>query len=263
MTERDTPHPARGRTAITVVSNRSVVEAIASPTVEVVDVSIADDAPASIRKRIVSLCNEHETPIELVSRSELSRRSRQPRHDQGVCARIRLMLVSEVEQFVDSITGKRAANPTRVIALDGITNPQNIGMIVRSAAAAGIDAILWPLAGSPWIDGLVIKSSAATIYRMRVIRTHTLEEGLHELKRSGFRTVGLDARAGRSLYSLEPLHRVVIVIGSETLGLTETVRKLVDELVEIPIHPDVESLNAAAAATLACFHVTGRSHGKK
>jgi 23S rRNA (guanosine2251-2'-O)-methyltransferase len=178
-----------------------------------------------------------------------------------VVARIRLMNVTEVDAFTEGLTGAGAARPARVIALDGVTNPQNIGMIVRSAAAAGMDAILWPGAGSPWVSGLIIKASAATVYRFPIVRCHTLAEGLYELKAAGFTLFGLASGVGGNLFDLDAPHRAAFVVGSETEGLSPEIDGLMDERLSIPMAPGVESLNVAAAATLVCFAATGG--GKK
>jgi len=142
-----------------------------------------------------------------------------------------------------------------VLALDGVTNSQNIGMIVRSAVATGMDALLWPTVGSPWINGLVVKASAGTVLRCPIVRCATLVEGVVALQASGFTSIGLSADAEETLDALVSPHRAVYVVGSETRGLSEDVQALLDRRVRIPMRGGVESLNVAVAASLICFHV--------
>src|SRR5690606_10472473 len=112
------------------------------------------------------------------------------------------------------------AIPTRVLAMDTITNPQNLGMIIRSAVAAGISAVLWPRVGCPWVNGLVIKSSAATVYKVPIVVCHDLASAIGHLQGVGFRVAGLEADDGTDLFDHTPSHRAVYVIGSETTGIS-------------------------------------------
>ena len=248
---------SRGQTHITVYGRRAVLEALAAKTVETIAVTVAQETPAPFRKELAGACRARGVEPTVANFAEVGRLSGDARNDQGVVARIRLMNVTEVDAFVQGLTGAAAARPVRIIALDAVTNPQNIGMIVRSAAAAGIDAILWPGAGSPWVSGLIIKASAATVYGFAIIRCHTLAEGLYELKAAGFTLFGLASEAGANLFELRPPHRAAFVVGSETEGLSPEIDALMDERLSIPMAPGIESLNVAAAATLVCFAATG------
>lgn len=243
----------RGSTELIVFGHRAVLEALEAPSVEVLKVRRADRAPASFLHELNQACKTRGVTPEVTSEAEVHAVSGAPRHDQGVAARIRLTNIIEPEVFAQSLTGKRAAHPTRLIALDNVTNPQNIGMIVRSAVASGMSAMLWPTVGSPWIDGLTIKSSASTIYRATVIRCGLLAEGLWTLKEFGFRVIGLSGDAPTRLVEHQPPHRAVYVVGSETLGISPSVAETVDEFVSIPMRGGVESLNVAVAAALVCF----------
>lgn len=245
----------RGHAEVVVFGRRAVLEALAERAVEVLEVRAAKDAPAPFRKELGAACRERGAPSpELTDARGVSALSGEPRHDQGVAARVRLTRVMEVDAFAQSLTGANAKNPARVIALDGVTNPQNVGMIIRSAAAAGMSAILWPLVGSPWVNGLIVKSSASTIFRFPIVRCHTLSEGLWELKRAGFTLYGLAADGATSLFDCRPAHRGAFIMGGETEGLSRETLDLLDERVSIPMAAGVESLNVAVAAGLVCFH---------
>ena len=240
-------------TTITVFGRRAVMEALATREVEVEEVIVAGRAPAAFRRDLAGACRERGvTPITADGR-HVSERSGDARNDQGVCAEVRLTLVSEVEAFAESLTGAGARRPARLLALDGVTNPQNVGMIVRSALGAGMAGVLWPSRGAPWISGLIVKASASTIYRCPIVRCGALEEGLWGLKGAGFNVVGLDARAETPVDAHEPAHRAVYVVGSETEGLSDGALECLDERVRIPLRAGVESLNAAVAAALVCY----------
>ncbi len=263
MTTEDSPAGprGRGRTTITIYGRRAALEALALETVEPEAVVVAGEVAGDFRRELARACRARGIEARVADFAEVGRLSGDARHDQGVVARIRLKNVGEVEDFVESLTGPSAAKPARVLALDGITNPQNIGMILRCAAGAGLDAILWPSAGCPWINGLILKASAATALRFPILRCHTLAEGLYELAGAGFRLVGLCAGSEggqrRSLFDFVTPHRAVFLLGSEATGLSPEIDALLDERVTIPMAAGVESLNVAVAAGLVCFHAMG------
>lgn len=245
----------RGSTELVVFGHRAVLEALAASSVEVLKVRRSDRAPASFVKELNQASRARGIEPETTSEGEVHAVSGAPRHDQGVAAKIRLTNIIEPEVFAQSLTGKRAAHPTRLIALDQVTNPQNIGMIVRSAVASGMSGMLWPTIGSPWIDGLTIKSSASTIYHATIIRCGLLAEGLWTLKEFGFRVIGVAGDAPTWLHDHRSAHRAVYVVGSETQGISPSVAETLDESISIPMRNGVESLNVAVAAALVCFAV--------
>jgi 23S rRNA (guanosine2251-2'-O)-methyltransferase len=144
-----------------------------------------------------------------------------------------------------------------VLVLDRLTNPANVGMILRSATAAGLDGVLLARRGLPAIDPLVVKASAGIAFRAPVLRSGTVEEGCAALAEAGFTLYGLDAR-GDSLLGATLPDRVALVLGNETEGLSSGVRPLLDGLLAIPMHADVESLGVASAGAVAAFELSRR-----
>lgn len=239
---------------------RAVREALGAGDGAVVEsLHLSRRLPAAVRSELSSLARAAGASVEVVRAEAISALTGEPRHDQGVAARVRLRRLMEVEGFVATTRGRGARTATRVLALDGVTNSQNVGMIVRSAVAAGMDALLWPTTGSPWINGLVVKASAATVLRCPVVRCADLVQGLVALHGAGFSLIGLAGEGEAALSDHVPPHRAVYVVGSETKGLSEGVRALLDTRIRIPMQGGVESLNVAVAASLVCFHVAERS----
>lgn len=260
MTRRDAH---RGETEITVFGRHPVLEAIRAQGAEVCEVKLVKGPATPDRRALRQAAISAGIAIEEISRQELSRYTRAPKHDQGVAARLRLMRVIEVDAFVEASKGRAARRPSRVIALDGVTNSQNVGMVVRCVVGAGLDGILWPMRGQPWINGLVVRAAAGSIFECPVIRCESLTMGLAALQAGGFSCVGLDAAAGRSLFDTDLSHRAVFVLGSETTGLSEDVCGLLDDRVSIPMAGPIESLNVAVAAGLVCFHIGGLMHRRR
>jgi 23S rRNA (guanosine2251-2'-O)-methyltransferase len=254
MTRRDT---RRGETEIVVFGRHPVLEAIRSQGADVCEVKIVKARSTSDRRALRHEVVSAGIAIEEISRDEMSRYTGAPRHDQGFAAKIRLLRVIEVDAFVEASKGRAARKPSRLIALDGVTNSQNVGMVVRSVVGAGLDGILWPLVDQPWINGLVVRAAAGSIFECPIVRCESLPAGLATLQAAGFSCVGLDASAEHSLFASVPSHRAVFVLGSEALGLSEGVGGLLDDRVSIPMAGPLESLNVAVAAGLVCFHASG------
>jgi 23S rRNA (guanosine2251-2'-O)-methyltransferase len=178
---------------------------------------------------------------------EVSRLSRNGRQDQGVAADVIAPGMRPLSEFVPGALA---------LVLDGITNPANVGMILRTATAAGVDAVIVPSAGVADLGPLVIKASAGVAFRAPIVRARTAAEAVAALRDThGYRIYGVDPRGERSLYDSRPFAaRSAFVIGGEHEGYSVDV----DESVSIPLASDVESLNAAVAAGVLCFELVRR-----
>ncbi len=254
MTRRDA---GRGDTLITIFGHHPVREALRSAGGEVSEIRIVTGSPAREFRALKHEARLAGVALEEISREEMSRYTGAPRHDQGVAARVRLLRVIEVEAFIENTKGQNARNPARIIALDGVTNSQNVGMVVRSVVGAGLSGMLWPMVGQPWVNGLVVRAAAGSVFECPILRCDSLVAGLSMLQAAGFHCLALEAGARRSLFAKPPSHREVFVLGSESKGLSEAVGGLVDERVAIPMAGPLESLNVAVAAGLVCFHAGG------
>jgi 23S rRNA (guanosine2251-2'-O)-methyltransferase len=162
--------------------------------------------------------------------------------------------MAPVTEFVADLGTRRGA---AVLVLDRVTNPANVGMVLRSATAAGLDGVLLPRRGVPAIDPLVIKASAGVAFSAPVLRAATAEEGCAMLRAGGFAVFGL-AAGGDSLFDAELPARVALVLGNETAGLSEEVRARLDGTLAIPMFGGVESLNVASAAAVAAYELLRR-----
>lgn len=243
--------PLERDATIGIVGRRAVLEALAAPEVEVELVRLARGAPAAVRTEVQQACKRREVRCEVGSAARLRELADEPRHDQGVAARVTLREVVPVEQAV-----AEAGPHAHWLALDGITNPSNAGMIARSAAASGMAGLLWPRIGTPWLAALVVKASAGAVLRCRIARSDALADGLDVFRAAGFACIGLDAERGDDLYATPVPPRAVYVVGAESEGLSRGATERLDASVRIPIDERVESLNAAVAAALVCFHVS-------
>lgn len=253
----------RGETEIVVFGRHPVDEALRSEGAEVLEVKIARGQSAGDRRALRGRCHSLSLPFQEVSRAALTEWTRADRHDQGVAARVRLRNVIEVDSFIAMGRGQAARKPSHLMALDGVTNSQNVGMVVRSVVGAGLSGLLWPLAGQPWINGLVVRAAVGAIFECPIVTCETLSIGLASLQAAGFTALGLDAGATASVFEIPPPHRSVYIMGSESVGISEDIRAMLDERVSIPMAGPLESLNVAVAAGLVAFHAGGLLGGSK
>ena len=239
-------------TFITVYGRKPVLEALDDPDLRVDKVILAEGLRGEPVRAIVDAARERGVPVQRASAHRVKVLAGNGRHDQGVLADVVAPRMAPVEEFLATLRG-----PASVLVLDRVTNPANVGMILRTATAAGLDGVLLPRRGTPAIDPLVVKASAGVAFRAPVLRSATAEEGCATLRAGGFAVYGLDA-TGASLLDAALPERVALVLGNETDGLSDAVRPGLDGLLAIPMQGGVESLNVASAAAVAAFELLRR-----
>lgn len=146
-----------------------------------------------------------------------------------------------------------------VVLLDGVTDPQNLGSIARSAEAAGAGGLVLPRRRSAHVTVAAEKAAAGALSWVRVALVPNIAGALSDLAGAGFWSVGLDGEADATLWDSPLLEgRVALVVGAEGQGLSRLVRERCDGLAAIPLRGRVGSLNASAAAAVALFEVVRR-----
>lgn len=150
---------------------------------------------------------------------------------------------------------------SKLIILDHVTDPQNLGAILRSAAAFSIDGVLYPKDGSSGENGTVAKAASGALDIVPLIEITNISNTIKELKKDGFWIVGMDGTAKDYIDSQQKLFdgKVAIIMGSEGKGLRDLVKKNCDLLVKIPIQSKMESLNVSNAAAIAMYEIAKNS----
>jgi 23S rRNA (guanosine2251-2'-O)-methyltransferase len=237
---------------ITVYGRNPVLEALEDPGLECFRLHLADsNKPAPALDRMQQLARQRGAEVCFHGKRELSRISRNGKQDQGVAADIVCPGFRQLDQYLALPQLRRQ----RLLALDGISNPQNLGMLVRSAVAGGIDGIVWSPRGNAELGPLAIKASTGTLYRAPILRCEQLISGLQACRDAGFAIRVLGAESPTSLLELTGADTasVVYVLGNETRGVSDDVRRLADASVSIPMANGVESLNVAVTAALIAY----------
>lgn len=249
---------------MTVYGRKPVLEALGDPALQVDKVVLAESADRDAVRTFTEAARSRGLVLQRASAQRVKVLAGNGRQDQGVLADVVAPRMRPLEHFLEDLTGG-----ARVLVLDGLTNPANVGMILRSATGAGLEGVLLPRRGVPSIDPLVIKASAGVAFHAPVLRARTAADGLAALAEAGFVLFGLDGPGdaaersssrvtATSLFDVELPDRVALVVGGETDGLTDDVRAELHGTVTIPLAEGVESLNAAVAASLACFELARR-----
>ncbi len=193
-------------------------------------------------------------PLLEVSKTDLDRMTDGALH-QGLGLQVPPYSYAHVDDLLASAAS--AGEAALLVALDGITDPRNLGAIVRSAAAFGGHGVLVPERRAAGMTASAWKTSAGAAARVPVARATNLTRALESLKKQGVFVVGLDADGDVMLPSLALARDpVVLVVGSEGKGLSRLVRETCDQVVSIPMQAATESLNAGVAAGVALYEVS-------
>lgn len=246
--------PRRSEDAELVTGRNSVVEALRA-RIPASTLYIAARADMDDRMReALSLASKRDIPVLEIMRPELDRMTGPDAVHQGIALKVPAYEYAHplelLERAVDS-----GATPL-LVALDGVTDPRNLGAIVRSAAAFGAQGVIVPQRRSVGMTAAAWKTSAGAAARVPVAMAANLTQTLAAFKKQGVFVLGLDGGGDTPLPGISFADRpIVIVVGSEGKGLSRLVTETCDAIVSIPISSDTESLNAGIAVSVALYEV--------
>jgi 23S rRNA (guanosine2251-2'-O)-methyltransferase len=198
-------------------------------------------------RALTALARQHNVPVRDVTPDVLQRDARGGVH-QGVVADADEAREYSVEDLVRGATG-----PPLLVVLDGIEDPHNLGAILRTADAAGVDGVIVQSRRSAALGGAAAKASAGAVAHVRMAEVVNIARALEDLKEAGVWTVGLAGEAPAAYDSIDFTVPSAIVLGAEGSGLRRLVRERCDFLARIPMRGHVDSLNVSVAAGIALF----------
>jgi 23S rRNA (guanosine2251-2'-O)-methyltransferase len=209
----------------------------------------ADMEPSQVVDDIVELARDQKVAVREVSRRAFDAEAR-TQAPQGVLARCAPL----AETPLDDLAARPGAF---LLVLDGVTDPQNLGAVLRAAECAGVTGVVLPRHRSVHVTPTVTKAAAGAVEHLPLCLVGGVPTAIGRLRQLEVLTIGLDAAGPTPVFDLPvgPGDRVALVLGAEGAGLGRLVRQRVDLLASIPMRGQLNSLNVAAAAAVACFEV--------
>jgi len=239
-----------------LVGRNPVVEALrAAIPATALYVQIGIDADERVTEAI-HISGDRGLPLLEVSKTEIDRRTGGILH-QGLALQVPPFQYDELPDLLD-LVAQSTATPL-LVALDGVTDPRNLGAVIRSAVAFGAQGIILPTRRSATMTATAWRTSAGTAARIPVAQVANLVRALKECQKAGMMVAGLDADGDTTIdelpYATDPL---VIVVGSEGRGMSRLVGETCDVRLSIPMTSQAESLNASVAAAVTLAEVARR-----
>jgi len=189
--------------------------------------------------------------VAFADEAEISRNCGRDARHQGIAAVVREYAYVEFEDMLE-------AKPDPILLIDGVTDPRNLGAILRSAEGAGVGNIVIAKDHTVGMTSAAIKSSAGAWIHLKIARCGNVARALEDLKQAGYWIAALVPGGDISLYDLDVTSKLAIVIGSEGKGVREIIKKTTDYLVDIPMRGKVASLNVSVATAVALYEIARR-----
>jgi 23S rRNA (guanosine2251-2'-O)-methyltransferase len=227
-----------------------IIEAFRAGTT-VAKIFIRFGTQGHVVEEIKRYAREHGVPVTQLDKQKFDRLGA-PKEAQGIVALIEEISLLSLEELIGT---RREQDPPFFLAVDNVTDPRNLGAILRTAECAGVHGIILPQRDSSPITDVVMKTSAGATAHLPIARVGNLHQALLEVKEADIWVAGLDAEGDTDLLAFDGYRPICLVVGSEGKGLRPLIRKSCDILLRIPMWGQVGSLNASVAAALALYEV--------
>lgn len=201
-------------------------------------------------KELISLLKE-DIKVEVVSKSKLDKLVNTSYH-QGYVAKIKEYPYYELDNVLSLIKDKE--NPL-LLMLDGVSDPHNMGAILRTCDAVGVDAVIVDKVGSCPLNATVAKTSTGAIETVKVVKVSNLNQTIEKLKKIGYWVVGAEANESQDYRKIDYNSPILLIVGSEGKGISKLVLKNCDFKVKIPMVGKVNSLNVSVATALLLYEI--------
>jgi 23S rRNA (guanosine2251-2'-O)-methyltransferase len=220
-------------------------------------------APASIRTLYIRSGDERRFEEEMdsvriaggqvgfASEADLTRNCGRDARHQGIAAIVREYEYADLDEMLDR-------KPDPILVIDGVTDPRNLGAILRSAEGAGVGNLVIAKDHTVGVTPAAVKSSAGAWIHLKIARCGNVARTLENLKEGGYWIAALAPGGNVSIYNLDVSSPLAIVIGSEGKGVRELIKKTADFIVDIPMRGKVASLNVSVATAVALYEIARR-----
>ena len=245
MSKNFKPASESNRQQLIIYGRHAVLAALTNPARQISKILCTKENADEIR-RVSKL------PPQIVDRKEIDKLLPADAVHQGFalfCSRLPNYSLEEVIEMAND------KDKCHILILDQVTDPQNIGAIIRSSVAFGALALIIQDKNSPLESGAMDKASAGMIEHLPIARVTNLSRAIEQLKNAGFWTIGMDGYANITIDKLDKSGKTAIIMGSEGKGMRRLVEESCDTAVRLPISPLTESLNVATAAAIALYEI--------
>lgn len=247
--ERGARSDPAAASAIWLYGQHTVRAALANPRRVVRRILLASDLRANLNVA------EGAPVPELADRRGIAEFLPRDAVHQGIAALVAPLPPTALDAVIAEALAARAARRPVLVALDQVTDPRNVGAVLRSAAAFDAAALILPKRNAPPESGALAKAASGALERVPMVRVTNLARAMKEIAKAGFWCVGLDAAGRRSLAEVAPDGPTALVLGGEGRGLRRLTRETCDEMARLPIGGTVSSLNVSAAAAIALYEL--------
>ena len=236
----------QNKNQVLVYGRHAVAAVLANPLRKVQKVYCLKENLPELKGKIA------DTKISVVDKKELEKMLPREAVHQGFVAVADMLPNFSLEELCDRAN---ELDNCHLLILDQVTDPQNIGAIIRSCAAFGALALIVQDKNSPQESGALLKAAAGTFELVPVCRVTNLSRAIEKLKKEGFWVIGMDGYAKTEVSALQKGGKTAVIMGSEGSGMRRLVEESCDMTVRLPINPKVESLNVSTAAAIVLYEL--------
>ncbi len=250
--------PGEGGGRVWLYGIHPVLAALANPRRKILRIAIQREVDAQLGPKLESLAEAHPIGLpdaEILDREQLDRMMPRAAVHQGLAALVDGLDDPDLDDIIRATEGQDAA---RVVVLDQVTDPHNVGAILRSCAGFGVAAVICPERHSPGATAVMAKAASGALERVPFVRVVNLARALEHLKKAGYWCVGLAGEASTEIHQADMTGKIALVVGAEGEGLRRLTREHCDLLVRIPIDKGLESLNVSNATAIALYELQRR-----
>ena len=244
--------PSRGN--LVLYGRHPVFAALSNPERRATKILCTEENAPELRELLSKLHKEQVT-LQIVDRRDIDKILPREAVHQGYalfCQELEDFTVEEICMMADE------KNDCHILILDQVTDPQNIGAIIRSCVAFDTLALVMQDKNSPQETGAMAKASAGMIEHLPICRVTNLSRAINQFKEAGFWTLGMDGYAKTTIDQVNKSGKTAIIMGSEGKGMRRLVEESCDATVKLPISSKVESLNVSTAAAIALYEINRR-----
>ena len=231
---------------VIIYGRHAVLAALANPRRHIIKVMCVRENAGEIKGKIA------ENKVAIVERREIDKALPPDAVHQGFAAIAEMLPDTAIEEICNRA---QQFENCHLLILDQVTDPQNIGAIIRSCAAFGSMALIVQDKNSPQESGAMLKAAAGTFENMPICRVTNLSRAIEQLKKSGFWIIGMDGYAKTEIAEMKKGGRLAVVMGSEGKGMRRLTEESCDITVRLPIAENVESLNVSTAAAVVLYEL--------